>query len=90
MALGRPLAPPAGAPVQAAPGLAAQPPLPGAAPAAQPRAAQRTGQSILQVGLACGFTSGPHFSNAYKAAFGCTPREERARELAGLRGPAHP
>jgi transcriptional regulator GlxA family with amidase domain len=46
---------------------------------------QRTGQSILQVGLACGFTSGPHFSNAYKAAFGCTPREERARELAGLR-----
>ncbi len=46
---------------------------------------QRTGQSILQVGLACGFSSGPHFSNAYKAAFGCTPREERAREIAGLR-----
>lgn len=46
---------------------------------------QRTGQSILQVGLACGFSSGPHFSNAYKAAFGCTPREERAREMAGLR-----
>ena len=39
---------------------------------------------MLQVALACGFTSGPHFSNAYKAAFGCTPREERARELAGL------
>lgn len=51
---------------------------------------QRTGQSILQVGLACGFTSGPHFSNAYKAAFGCTPREERARELAGLRGQRTP
>lgn len=46
---------------------------------------QRTGQSILQVGLACGFSSGPHFSNAYKSAFGCTPREERAREMAGLR-----
>jgi AraC family transcriptional regulator, L-arginine-responsive activator len=46
---------------------------------------QRTGQSMLQVGLACGFASGAHFSNAYKAAFGCTPREERARELAGLR-----
>jgi transcriptional regulator GlxA family with amidase domain len=45
---------------------------------------QRSGQSVLQVALACGFTSGPHFSNAYKAAFGCTPREERARELAGL------
>ncbi len=46
---------------------------------------QRSGQSVLQVALACGFTSGPHFSNAYRAAFGCTPREERARELAGLR-----
>lgn len=46
---------------------------------------QRTGQSILQVGLACGFSSGPHFSNAYKAAFGCTPREERAREAESLR-----
>lgn len=46
---------------------------------------QRTGQSILQVGLACGFSSGPHFSNAYKLAFGCTPRDERAREVAGLR-----
>jgi len=47
---------------------------------------QRTGQSILQVALACGFASGAHFSNAYKAAFGCTPRDERSRELAGLRG----
>jgi transcriptional regulator GlxA family with amidase domain len=46
---------------------------------------QRTGQSILQVGLACGFSSGPHLSNAYKATFGCTPREERAREAAGWR-----
>ena len=45
---------------------------------------QRTGQSILQAGLACGFSSGPHFSNAYKAAFGCTPREERAREASRL------
>lgn len=47
---------------------------------------QRSGQSILQVALACGFASGAHFSNAYRAAFGCTPRDERARELAGLRG----
>jgi len=46
---------------------------------------QRSGQSILQVALACGFASGAHFSNAYRAAFGCTPRDERARELAGLR-----
>ncbi len=49
---------------------------------------QRSGQSILQVALACGFASGAHFSNAYRAAFGCTPRDERARELAGLRSPA--
>ena len=32
----------------------------------------------------CGFSSGPHFSNAYKLAFGCTPREERAREASRL------
>ena len=38
-------------------------------------------QSILQIGLSCGFSSGPHFSNAYKAHFGHTPREERARQL---------
>jgi len=38
----------------------------------------QSGQSILQVGLSCGFSSGPHFSNAYKARYGRTPREERA------------
>ncbi|ALV06044.1 GlxA family transcriptional regulator [Roseateles depolymerans] len=38
----------------------------------------QSGQSILQVGLSCGFSSGPHFSNAYKARFGRTPREERS------------
>jgi len=25
----------------------------------------------------CGFSSGPHFSSAYKSYFGVTPREER-------------
>ena len=40
---------------------------------------QRGTQSILQVGLSCGFASGPHFSNAYKAHHGHTPREERSR-----------
>lgn len=34
--------------------------------------------SILQIGLECGFASGPHFSRAYRAHFGHTPREERA------------
>ncbi|MDT9000967.1 helix-turn-helix domain-containing protein [Paucibacter sp. APW11] len=43
------------------------------------RLLQQGTQSILQVGLSCGFASGPHFSNAYKAYHGHTPREERSR-----------
>jgi transcriptional regulator GlxA family with amidase domain len=35
----------------------------------------------MQIGLACGFASGPHFSTAYRSFFGHTPREERARRL---------
>ncbi len=42
---------------------------------------QQTSQSILQIGLACGFSSGPHFSNAYRAQFGVTPREQRSQRL---------
>lgn len=38
----------------------------------------QTSQSILQIGLACGFSSGPHFSSAYRAKFGITPREQRS------------
>lgn len=37
--------------------------------------------SIVQVGLMCGFSSGSHFSTAYGALFGITPREERRRKL---------
>jgi AraC family transcriptional regulator, L-arginine-responsive activator len=40
---------------------------------------QRSAKSIVQIGLSCGFSSGPHFSTAYRAHFGITPREERAR-----------
>ncbi|HYD96822.1 MAG TPA: helix-turn-helix domain-containing protein [Noviherbaspirillum sp.] len=40
-----------------------------------------TSQSIVQVGLMCGFSSGSHFSTAYGALFGITPREERQRRL---------
>lgn len=40
---------------------------------------RRTSRSIVQIGLACGFSSGPHFSTAYRARYGITPREERAR-----------
>lgn len=36
-----------------------------------------SGKSIIQIGLSCGFSSGPHFSSAYKAFFEITPREER-------------
>ena len=39
---------------------------------------QQTSRSVLQIGLACGFSSGPHFSNAYRAHFGLTPREQRS------------
>jgi transcriptional regulator GlxA family with amidase domain len=37
--------------------------------------------SIVQVGLMCGFSSGSHFSTAYGALFGITPREERQRKM---------
>lgn len=43
----------------------------------------QTSQSILQVGLSCGFSSGPHFSSAYRAKFGITPREQRSQRLPG-------
>lgn len=42
-----------------------------------------TNHSIVQVGLMCGFSSGSHFSTAYGALFGITPREERQRKLSG-------
>jgi transcriptional regulator GlxA family with amidase domain len=40
-----------------------------------------TSYSIVQVGLMCGFSSGSHFSTAFGALFGNTPREERQRKL---------
>jgi len=42
------------------------------------RMLRQTGQSVLQIGLSCGFASASHFSNAYKSCFGVTPREERS------------
>jgi transcriptional regulator GlxA family with amidase domain len=38
---------------------------------------QRTNKSVVQIGLSCGFSSGPHFSTVYRAHFGIAPREER-------------
>jgi len=40
--------------------------------------------SIVQIGLMCGFSSGSHFSTAYGALFGMTPRDERKRRLSLL------
>ena len=48
------------------------------------RQLKQTTLSIQQVGLACGFTSGSHFSTTYRNYFGCTPREERARHTMPL------
>ncbi len=42
---------------------------------------QTTNLSVVQIGLSCGFSSGPHFSSAYKAFFEITPREERSKRL---------
>lgn len=49
------------------------------------RLLQQTPQSILQIGLACGFATGSHFSNAYRARFGHTPRDERSQRAAAWR-----
>lgn len=49
------------------------------------RLLQQSSQSILQIGLSCGFSSGPHFSNAYKSHFGHTPRDERSRRALSWR-----
>lgn len=49
------------------------------------RLLQHTSQSILQIALACGFASGSHFSNAYRARFERTPRDERSQRAAAWR-----
>jgi AraC family transcriptional regulator, L-arginine-responsive activator len=38
---------------------------------------QRTSKSVVQISLACGFSSPAHFSTTYRERFGVTPREER-------------
>jgi transcriptional regulator GlxA family with amidase domain len=41
---------------------------------------RQSDKTILQIGLACGFTSASYFSTAYRNHYGVTPREERKRE----------
>ncbi len=36
-----------------------------------------TEKSIVEISLACGFTSAPHFSKCYRDMFGLPPRDER-------------
>jgi transcriptional regulator GlxA family with amidase domain len=43
----------------------------------------QTSKSIIQIGLSCGFSSGPHFSSAYRNFFGVTPREDRNQHRGG-------
>ncbi len=47
---------------------------------------QQTSTSIIQIGLSCGFSSGPHFSSAYRNFFGVTPREDRNLSRAAATG----
>lgn len=48
---------------------------------------QQTSQSILQIGLSCGFSSGPHFSSAYRNHFNITPRDQRSMRAARTGSP---
>jgi len=41
----------------------------------------QTSKSIIQIGLSCGFSSGPHFSSSYRNFFKTTPREDRSKRL---------
>lgn len=38
-----------------------------------------TSKSVLEIGLACGFGSAPHFSKSYRDHYGVAPSEERKR-----------
>jgi transcriptional regulator GlxA family with amidase domain len=51
---------------------------------------RESAQSILQIGLSCGFSSASHFSNAYRGHFGRTPRDERRERVAAWRDALHP
>ncbi|MCK1396800.1 GlxA family transcriptional regulator [Bradyrhizobium sp. 4] len=41
---------------------------------------RQTSLSVLEIALACGFTSASHFSRTYRARFGKAPRAERLHE----------
>lgn len=39
----------------------------------------QTSLSVMEIAVACGFESPPHFSRCYRGHFGCTPSAERQR-----------
>ncbi|MFT5504901.1 MAG: transcriptional regulator GlxA family with amidase domain [Gammaproteobacteria bacterium] len=43
----------------------------------------QTSKSIVDIALACGFISAPHFSKCYRDLFGIPPRDERRRIQSG-------
>jgi transcriptional regulator GlxA family with amidase domain len=44
----------------------------------------QTGKSIIDISLACGFVSPPHFSKCYRDFFGLPPRDERMQKLSNI------
>jgi transcriptional regulator GlxA family with amidase domain len=44
----------------------------------------QTDMSVINVALACGFTSPSHFSKCYRAHYGTTPYRERGTQGARL------
>ncbi len=48
----------------------------------------QTSKSIVDIALACGFISAPHFSKCYRDLFGIPPREERRKLQARSSGEA--
>jgi transcriptional regulator GlxA family with amidase domain len=40
---------------------------------------KQTTKSIVDIALACGFISAPHFSKCYRDLFGIPPRDERRK-----------
>jgi transcriptional regulator GlxA family with amidase domain len=49
------------------------------------RLLRQTSLSVLQVAMACGFVSAAHFSRAYAARFGRSPRQDRRGEVTAAR-----
>ncbi len=49
----------------------------------------QTDKSIVDVALACGFVSAPHFTKCYREVFGRPPRDERRQQQILQSGPEH-